>query len=299
MRPRLFRWAGVIAVWTLLATFATAQQPVHRGPAVLERSVFSFGVIADVQYADKPDYGARRYASSLGRLRECVATLNRYPLNFTIQLGDTVDGNYRIEKTWQDLDRVTREFARLNTRLYSVVGNHCLSAGRLALCLKLGLVQAYYDFVPDGVSGWRMVVLDGNDAGYGVLGRQQLVWLRATLVRAERHHEKVILFNHFPLLKEASSDHRMNRPKPLQRVIDRSRCVVAYFAGHEHAGGYALVGGVHHVTIQGMVEAPRRNAYAIVQVFPTHIDVHGFGKVPSRTLPLRADVLDARRRKRA
>lgn len=288
MRQRHFACAAFIAIATLFGAFATAKEPrTPNRPPVLRSPAFSFGLIADVQYADKPDHAARRYATSLGRLNQCVAELNKHRLDFTIQLGDVIDGNDGVDKTRQDLDRVMSEFARLDTRLYHVVGNHCLNAGRKALHKKLGLAQPYYDFVPRGVTGWRMVVLDGNDAGYGVLGKQQLQWLQATLARAARRHEKVILFNHFPLLKEAASEHRMMKPKPLQSVINQSGCVVAYFAGHEHAGGYAKDGAIHHVTVQGMVEAPKRNAYAIVDVFPTRIEVHGFGKVPSRTLRLR------------
>ena len=51
--------------------------------------LFSFGLVADVQYADKPDRPPRLYRDSLERLRECVTELNRHPLDFTIQLGET------------------------------------------------------------------------------------------------------------------------------------------------------------------------------------------------------------------
>jgi hypothetical protein len=78
----------------------------------------------------------------------------------------------------------------------------------------------------------------------------------------------------------------MKKAEPLRGIINGSGCVVAYFAGHDHAGGYAVDGTVHHVTVQGMVEAPRRNAYAIVDVFDQRIRIHGFGKVPSRGLPV-------------
>ncbi|NLE36751.1 MAG: hypothetical protein GX621_01855, partial [Pirellulaceae bacterium] len=253
--------------------------------------LFSFGLVADVQYADKPDRPPRLYRDSLERLRECVTELNRHPLDFTIQLGDLIDGNIGPEKTREDLDRVMSEFARLDKRLYHVAGNHCLNAGREEIEEKLGLDRAYYDFTPDGVEGWRLIVLDGNDAGYGVLGEEQTAWLKQTLDAARRRNERVILFNHFAVLKKAAARHRMKTPEPLQSIITRSGCVVAYFAGHDHAGGYAEEGGIQHVTFHGMVESGWRNAYAIVYVFQDRIEIRGFGAVPSRRLALLAPAL--------
>jgi hypothetical protein len=65
--------------------------------------------------------------------------------------------------------------------------------------------------------------------------------------------------------------------------------VVAYFAGHDHAGGYAFRDGIHHVTIKGMVEAPIRNAYAVIEVSPTTLLKTGFGKEPSREMTIHAE----------
>jgi hypothetical protein len=46
--------------------------------------------------------------------------------------------------------------------------------------------------------------------------------------------------------------------------------VEAYFCGHDHRGGYVQSsGGVHHITVAGMVQAPlHSNAYAVLKVFP-------------------------------
>ncbi|MBN1908101.1 MAG: metallophosphoesterase [Pirellulales bacterium] len=271
------------------AEAAEAQPSVQPRPAG-QPPVFTFGLFADVQYGDKPDRGARRYGTSLERLKQCVAELNRHDLDFVIQLGDVIDGNDSIEKTRQDLDRVLAEFARLDARLYHVVGNHCLTAGRNVLQKKLELAKPYYDFVPQGASGWRIVVLDGNIAGYGVLGKDQTQWLRVTLAKATRNGERVIVFNHFPLLKKAAPQHRMKKVEPLRTIINESGCVVAYLAGHQHSGGYTNDEGIHHVTVQGMVEAPKRNAYAIVDVFEDRITIRGFGKVPNRSLSIKRRV---------
>ncbi len=179
---------------------------------------------------------------------------------------------------------VLNEFDFLEPRLYHVVGNHCLTAGREELLKKLQLKRAYYSFNPKESSRWLMIVLDGNDAGYGVLGKKQLAWLRNVMAQAAKAQQRVIVFSHFALLKSAAAHHRMAKPQPVLQILDKHDCVAAYFAGHDHSGGYATRKGVHHVTFHGMVEATKKNAYAIVRVYPRRLEIKGVGKEPSRRL---------------
>ena len=249
---------------------------------------YSFGVIADIQWGDKETGGNRYYRAALGKLEKCVADLNGRDLAFTIQLGDFIDGQKSRERTLSDLDRVVDVFNRLSMPKYHVVGNHCLVAGKEALREKLGLSSFYYDFTVPRDRGWRFVVLDGNDAGYGVIGDEQLEWLKSTLAQADKDEEKVIVFNHFALLKSAARHHRMKAPEPVLKLIEQSGCVVAYLAGHDHAGGYAFRNGVHHITLKGMVESPEETAYAVIEVHPDRLKEIGFGAEPSRDLPIGA-----------
>ncbi len=247
-----------------------------------------FGIMADIQYADKDTGGARHYRTTLKKLEECVADLSDRDLAFVIQLGDIVDGHGKdIKKSADDLDRVLSVFNKLPMAKYHVVGNHCMSVDKPTLGTKLGLKRFYYDFTVRSAKGWRFVVLDGNDAGYGVLGDEQLAWFLSILDQAVQAKEKVICFCHFALLKEAAKHHRMAKPEPILKAIDETGCVVAWFAGHDHAGGYAERNGVHHVTVKGMVEAPADNAYALITLHPDKIQETGFGKEPSRDLPVK------------
>ena len=205
-----------------------------------EKKLFSFGVMADVQWGDKETRGTRHYRVSLDKLKKCVEDLNGRDLAFTIQLGDLIDGNSTPEKTLSDLDRVSKVYDGLSMPKYHVVGNHCLAAGKESLRQRLGLSSFYYDFTVPSAEGWRFIVLDGNDAGYGVLGREQLKWLKSRLQRARGNGERVIVFNHFALIERAARHHRMKTPQPVLELINESGCVVAYFAGHDHAGGYAF-----------------------------------------------------------
>ena len=271
--------SGVIfaIMWGLTGSIMAAD-------AVQEQKIFSFGVITDIQYADKKERGKRHYRKALDKLKECVKELNKQKLAFTIQLGDLIDGNTAPEKTLFDLEKVLEEYGKLSMQKYHVVGNHYLATGKKTLQQKLKLNKFYYNFTIPEATGWRFIVLNGNNVGSDILGKEQLGWLRLKLTEASRNKEKVIIFNHFALLKSAASHHLMNEPQPVLNLINESGCVVAYFAGHDHAGGYAFQDGIHHVTVKGMVEAPVHNAYAVIEVYPSKIKEVGYGKEPSREL---------------
>lgn len=245
-----------------------------------------FGIVSDVQYADKNAEGPRDYRAAMQKLKDCVAELNNRQPIFTIQLGDIIDGHREdIVKSKADLDAILKVYNGLTMPRYHVVGNHCLNAGKDALRQELGLEKFYYDFTMPFAKGWRFVVLDGNDAGYGVIGDEQVKWFRETLDQAAKAGEKVICFSHYALLEDAARYNRLANPQAILDAMNATGCVVAWFAGHEHIGGYAVREGVYHVTLKGVVEAPK-NAFALVELYPERIKIIGFGGEPSRDLPL-------------
>ena len=255
----------------------------------------AFGVVADIQYGDKKGSVSRDYRGTLQRLERCVDTLNRQRLDFVIQLGDTVDGYpTNAVASARDLDAVLPIFNRLTAPKYHVVGNHCMNVGKETLGQKLGLKSFYYAFTVPSATGWRFVVLDGNDAGYGVISAGQLDWFRTTLAQARQAGEKVVCFCHFPLLKEAAENNRMAKPEAVLAELDAAGCVVAWIAGHDHAGGYARRNGVHHITLRGMVEAPGSTAFARFELGADSLRETGFGNEPGRELPLATNAVARR-----
>jgi hypothetical protein len=79
----------------------------------------------------------------------------------------------------------------------------------------------------------------------------------------------------------------MAKPEPILNILDHTACVTAWIAGHDHAGGYALRNGIHHITFKGMVEAPGENSYAFVEFYRDTIRITGIGKEVSREISLR------------
>lgn len=280
---------------------------MDRSEAPFAGPLFRFGVVADVQYADKPDAGQRHYRGALAEIESAVAAFNREPLAFVANLGDLIDGNGPESET--DLDRVLEVFGRLRVPVRHVVGNHCLEVTRPRLEAKLGLKSTWYSFRR---AGWRFVVLDGMDVSLkappdspgraaavrwieqhpkaptynGALGPRQLEWFRAQLQSARRAGDQVIVFCHHPVLP-ASSDrnHVLWNHETVWEILSENGPVAAWFSGHDHRGGYAARQGTHCVTFPGLVEAPAgRGAQAVVEVWPDRLVIQGMGMVPSRVL---------------
>lgn len=275
------------------------------------------GVVADVQYAEKPDAEGRSYRASLQAMKKAADAFNSTDLDFVIQLGDLIDGG---EHAAEELQRAVSVFDRVHTAKYHVVGNHdFVGLSRPAVLSELKLTEAYYSF---DVKGCRFVVLDTVDyavqGGWpemsehfregcrmlddlrgqglanaqeynGAIGLAQLEWLEETLAGADSKQMPVIVFGHLPLRPEGEKHTLWNADKVVA-MFAKHPCVKAYMAGHNHAGGYTLHNGIHYITLESMVNAAAGDgAWGIVTVSDKKLKISGFGVLTSRMLPIRQD----------
>jgi hypothetical protein len=159
----------------------------------------------------------------------------------------------------------------------------------------------------------------------GGLGGRQLRWLEEE-VREACHAEgeegtKVVVFSHIPIsplvcsdrcgytcllwnydqanqaLMQGSSSHSHSNTTSTSSIEDgsssssssSSSCVKAFFAGHDHPGGYAFDprSGVHHVTLFGAVETgPQDTAFAVLDFYPSGMVLRGAGRnIEPRWIP--------------
>jgi len=246
--------------------------------------LLTFAAIADIQFADKDSGKTRFYRESPAKLRSVAADLNRAQPAFVIHLGDLTDGQPTPELCKKDVETIAAELKGVTAPWKQVLGNHDTKAGREWLTATLGFKEFHYEFTMPNLTGWRFVVLDGNDAGYGVFSAQQLDWFRGVLARAKTRQERVLCFCHYPLIKEKDKGHVAAKPAPMLKILEESGCVVAWLCGHEHAGGYVLRNGIHHLNLRGMCETKDQPAAAIIRLFPDRLSVTGFGREPSREL---------------
>jgi len=298
-----------------LAVPACGAEPRSPAEGAAGDAVLRFGLVADVQYADKPDQGKRHFRKSADKLKAAVADWGRQDLAFVASLGDLIDGHGPASA--DELRRLAGLFGPLAVPVRHVIGNHCLEVERNTLLDVLGLKSGYYDF---SHGDWRFVVLDGMDVSVksppgsdelalareylarnpklvrynGAIGPKQLAWLKERLSEAGRLGQKAVVFCHHPVLPEPRSPANVLwNHKEVLAALTGSGCVAAYFCGHEHSGGYAVESGLHHVTVPGMVESPDDSTgYAVVELRPDRLVIRGLGTVPSRVLKMKA--LDSR-----
>ena len=270
------------------------------------------GVIADPQYADIPDRGTRAYRASVAKLGAAVGHFNSRPLEFCVNLGDTID------REWRSYDAILAPLAGSRHRWEHVLGNHdfaLLDGEKTQVDARLGIAARHRFF---DRPGFRFVVLDtgavstyaslaGTEARReavaelarvkarklpqaqdwnGAVGPKQLAWFEGVAADASRRGLKVVVFAHHPVAPVGSYD-AWDATEVLA-ALGRHRNVVAWFNGHHHAGGFAQVEGLPCVTFHGMVETPDRNAFATALFLADRVILEGHGREPSRELVFRS-----------
>lgn len=277
---------------------------------------FSFGVMADCQYADADSidvsvqgtdlYIHNHYRESPDKLRRAIETFNQHELEFIVHLGDFID------RGLDDAQALLPITAAAKAPLWHVLGNHDFlnNEGKITDILAcFGMLGKYY---AKEIQEYRFIVLDTNDLGIieypegttqwqdgktllealqkshalnaypwnGGIGAAQLAWLHEQLAEASARQQKVILFSHHPVFPPNVHD-ALNKEVILE-AIDASSAVVLYMNGHNHLGNYGQRGEVPYLTVNGMLEGDD-NSFGIVNVYDDHIELKGFGRLPNYT----------------
>jgi len=283
---------------------------------------FSFGVISDIQYADKPVVvGRNRYEKdALNKLSAGLQHWEKHhtttnPLKCVVNLGDIIDAHHgegAVEKDRTDLLRVLKAFDTLSLPQYHVLGNHCVwNLGCAYLERELRMPHRFYDVEVE--KGWRFVFLDGTDLSLmkdshspqeakayvlrnshralenwnGGIGSIQLAWLQSVMAHAKQNKEKLILFCHWPLLNMWTPAYESSLLWNADEVLPLldPEVVFMFMSGHIHEDGYRLHNHIHHVTLGGVVTTPvGGHAHATIHVHGDRVEVEGFGSVRSNTL---------------
>jgi calcineurin-like phosphoesterase family protein len=272
--------------------------------------MFRFGLFADPQYCDCDPSPGRWYRAAVERLAGCIEECNARRVSFVMNLGDLIDRGYAA------FEPMLGVAARADAPVYHLTGNHDFEVAprhKAHVPERLGLRRRFYDF---RIDRYRFIALDGTDVSLntsgkntrrhrralrryrqlrerdavnaqpwnGGIGHRQLHWLERRLHRAQRRGERVILFCHLPVFPD--DRHNLWNAAEVLDTIERHSCVVAYIAGHKHDGDYGFRNGIHHLTLTAMVDTPRESAFALVEVHENSLAVVGYGRQPSRVLPV-------------
>jgi manganese-dependent ADP-ribose/CDP-alcohol diphosphatase len=299
--------ASYIAIIIIFNMPDKNDQAVLQSTDQSKKPLFSFGIIADVQYADYDPVGTRFYRSSLKKLREAVASFRNDSADFIINLGDLIDKDYRSYKPVLDII----DSSRLKT--YHVSGNHDYSVDpryKRQLPVLQPSQKGYYSFV---YNKFRFIFLNGNEISTyisankakinraneyltrlknegetnaldwnGGISSEQLEWLDNQINEASVNNEKILLFCHFPVIPE--NVHNLLNYKDVLQILEKHQNIIAWFNGHNHEGNYGNFNMIHFITFKGMVETDSTNSFALIEVYKNKIWIRGNGREKSQIL---------------
>jgi len=271
-----------------------------RTPAAGPRRTLRVGMLTDLHYADREPAGTRFYRESPAKAREAVARLRAGRADLLAVLGDLKDmaKGEPEARTLGHLVAIEAEIRGFGGPTCHVLGNHDMDniskAQVLDALTNTGIPRgrSHYAFSRGGV---RFVVLDACFRADGVAYDRgnfdwrdtfvpvgQLAWLEGEL-RAAR--EPAIVLAHQRL--DAEGDAYVKNSPAVRALLEASGKVLAVFQGHDHAGGYRQVNGIHYYTLKAVVEGSgaENNAYALVEVHPgLDITVTGYRRAVSMEL---------------
>lgn len=273
--------------------------------------VARLGLVADPQYADQDPVGTRFYRQSISKLAEAIDSFNARDLDCCVNVGDLID------KHWASFDEIFKPLSRSRHAFHHVLGNHDFDVAdefKARVPKRLGLKRRYYAVQMDG---FCLVMLDTTDVSpyahpeaskesaaattelkrlvatgainaqswNGAVSETQLKWFEDTCRQAARARRSVLVFSHHPVFPP--DRHTAWNSDALLKVVERSRNIVAWFSGHNHAGAFGIHDDVPFVTLKGMVETKTTNSFATLNLWPDRMTLVGFGREESRELAFR------------
>jgi manganese-dependent ADP-ribose/CDP-alcohol diphosphatase len=301
----------IIAVFFIMIISST--MPYKRQTAVTpkadqdQKPLFSFGLIADIQYCDCEPAGTRYYRKSLEKLEEAVRSLRIDSPLFVVNMGDM------IEKDFVSYKPVLNILDNSGLKIYHIIGNHDFAVEpkqKKRIPPLQGNKDGYYSFT---YGKFRFICLNGNELSTysssnkksikkaeeyikmlkndgapnainwnGGMSDKQILWLSNQLNIASTNNEKVFIMCHFPVYPE--NEHNLLNYRDILTVIEGYHNIISWFGGHNHSGNYGNFNMIHFVTLKGMVDTDDSNSFALVEVYKNKIWIKGSGREKSQIL---------------
>jgi hypothetical protein len=189
-------WAGTGLVWTASGGLLSSRT-FGQGAGPAEKGGFSFVQISDSHIG----FGKAPYTSVTATLQEAVARINALPRrpDFLIHTGDLTH-----LATPMEFDTVSEILKGVKVgKIFYVPGEHDVIGDESEYLKRFGhgtKGEGWYSFDHHGVHfvGLVNVASQGTDKGLGVLGNDQLEWLKADLAGLAAS-TPVVVFGHVPL----------------------------------------------------------------------------------------------------
>ncbi len=244
----------------------------QKGNAAVEAPMVKAGIITDMHHTTKADTLTRKYSASQGKMEEFIATMKEESPVFVIEMGDLVDTLAEGTDPAKNLKEIENLFSSFGPH-YHVLGNHEFDNLTREFFLRsidntgIPQGQTWYSWDKGGI---HFVVLD---AGYTpapphrpydmntpedsfwtwkdtFVPPQELEWLKKDLEAASL---PAVVFTHQTLDRVDEQDHNIKNASDVRKILEDSGRVLTVLSGHDHAGGYANIKGIHYIVMNGNV----------------------------------------------
>ena len=235
-------------------------------------TVVRLGIVTDAHVHDTESPNEGKVMSNYAeRLTAFVDSMNVWPADAILQLGDLVNGAFVMGAELGDPIRIpgllahgVSLLARFAGPVYQVIGNHDVyDLSKPEYLAGIGAQGTWYSL---DLGAFHIVVLDaqfnrnGEDYGHigwmvqGMIPDSELAWLAVDLAATDK---PTIVCVHQPL----DVDFSLTAGGPpifnyldVRRVLADSGRVIAVFQGHTHDSSHREFDGIHYVTFAAMVD---------------------------------------------
>lgn len=317
------KFLGTTAV-TGLALAAGLALP-KQGKSTETKPLVSAGIITDMHHTTKEDTATRKYSAAQSKMKHFIDSMQQKKPAFVVELGDFVDTLAAGTDPAGNLEQLESLFTSYPGH-YHVLGNH--EFDNLTRDFVLNAIhntgiakgQTYYSWDSNGV---HFVVLDADytpaaphrpydmntaDDSFWTwkdtfVPPHELEWLQKDLAATSL---PVIVFTHQTLDRVDDQDHTIKNASAVRKTLEDSGKVLAVLSGHDHAGGYANIKGIHYIVMNGNVgvndsrswqatssregfDTTKDNQFALLEIFQEadkqyRIKLNGYGRQASYDL---------------
>jgi 3',5'-cyclic AMP phosphodiesterase CpdA len=242
------------------------------GKAKDNQPLVKVGIITDMHHTSKADTPTRKYSAAQAKMETFIKAMKQEKPDFVVEMGDFVDTLAKGTDPAKNLSEIEALFCSYGAQ-YHVLGNHEFDNLTREFVLKslnntgIDQGQTYFSWDKGGV---HFVVLDADytpaepHRAYDMntpedtfwtwkdtfVPAEELEWLKKDLSATKL---PTVVFTHQTLDRVDDQDHTIKNASAVRRILEDSGKVLAVFSGHDHAGGYANIRGIHYIIMNGNV----------------------------------------------
>lgn len=203
-------------------------------------------IFSDLHYAPKTpiNSGSKLIKFALPILEKIIDKINNeIKPDVVVNLGDLIEDFNDHDKDIESLKFVWNEFSKINTRFYSVIGNHDLRSMNSIKEVEQIMGYEHSTFSKD-INGYHLIFLGtekDEELKVQIFSKEDMDWLKKDLANNKL---PCLVFLHYGLAEDDMRGNKwfeecpekalLGNRRDLKEVLKKDENVIAVFSGHQH-----------------------------------------------------------------